>query len=270
MFNPHSYKYLKQSLGEHDAIVQFQECARRSLLDKFKLDKAKNNVDFPSFITKESFSVGIHLHNLTIKTYPNIIFQSYLIFPNSLMEEFVDNFINDYNKLFNAREKLPDDKKNEGKKCKLEKLLELLENNGITETVSEIELDIYNYYRSLRNRTAHTKSRQKGNCFVTEKVLLFTKEKCPKLTAPNEAENLNFDDFIFFTATIKNIALQITQSISPKIDWGAYLERNKDCLPKSKKFVGHRAITYLQNIIRNDYGVTLESEFIEKIICPFE
>lgn len=267
MFSLNSYRYLKQSLGEHDAIVQFQECARKSLLHKFEVAKKESDIDFPSFITKESFRFGIHLHNLTIKSYPNIIFQSYLIFPNSLMEEFVDNFINDYNKLFNTKTKLPDDKKNEEKKCKLEKLIELLKNNGIKGAVTEVEFEIYNYYRSLRNQTAHTKSKKKT---ISEKSVSFAKEKYPQLTAPNNPENLSFDDFILFTATIKKIAFQITQSISSKIDWESYIKNNKDDFPKINRFVGDRVIAYVQNIISSNYGLTLDKEVIEKNIHPFE
>lgn len=267
MFSLNSYRYLKQSLGEHDAIVQFQECARRSLLDKFDSVKKESDVDFPSFISKESLRFGIHLHDLTIKSYPNIIFQSYLIFPNSLMEEFVDNFINDFNKLFNAKTKLPDDKRNEGKKCKLEKLIELLKELKIKGMVNEVELEIYNYYRSLRNQTAHTKSKKRT---ISEKSVSFIKDKYPQLAAPNKPENLSFDDFILFTATIKKLAFQITQSISSKIDWGAYIKKNKDDFPKIKRFVGDRVITYVQNIISSDYGLTLDKEVIEKNIYPFE
>lgn len=264
MFTLPSYKQLKSSLGEYDAVVQFQECARLTLMTKYEVAKQEKKIKFPDFITKESAMYGIHLHNLTTKEYPNIIFQSYLIMPNSLLEEFIDDFVDDYNSLFGVNIKLPNTKS----KCKLEKLIELLSNEGILNCVQQQELDLYNYYRLIRNSFAH--KLPLGNLSLASIDISYFKLKYPQFNAPNEPDTLRFDDFILFTATVKNIAYQITKSIESNINWLNFLKTNKNSFPKLVKLKGDRAITYVRNCISVKYGLTLSNEDINNSIGPFE
>ena len=264
MFTLPSYKQLKFSLGEHDAVVQFQECARLSLMAGYDIVKQETDLPFPDFIAKESAKYGIHLHNLTIKEYPNIIFQNYLVMPNSLLEEFIDDFINDYNVLFNSNIQLPYVKG----KCKLEKLIDLLNVRGIVNSVQQKELNLYNYYRLIRNSFVHQlpfKSLSSASVVVS-----YFQTEFPQLEAPNEPNLLKFDDFILFTALVKRIAFQITQSVESNVCWCSFLQGNKSKFPKLGKLKGQRAIIYIQNCISADYGLKLSIEDIENSIGPFE
>lgn len=264
MFTLPSYKQLKFSLGEHDAVVQFQECARLALMTEYDIAKQETGLSFPDFITKEATKYGIHLHNLTIKAYPNIVFQNYLVMPNSLLEEFVDDFVNDYNVLFNSNIQLPNVKG----KCKLEKLIDLLIGNGIVNSVQQKELDLYNYYRLIRNSFIHQLP-FKSLSSVSVDISYFQME-FPQLKAPNEPDLLKFDDFILFTALVKRIAFQITQSVESNICWDSFLQRNKSKFSKLRKLKGQRVITYIQNCISADYGLKLSVEDINNGIGPFE
>jgi len=265
MFNLPSYKQLKLSLGEHDAVVQLQECARLTLTKKYEDIKRVRNISFPDFIKEESAQFGIHLHDLTIKTYPNIVFQNYLIMPNSLLEEFIDSFVDDFNSLLLLNTSLP----KTSNKCKLERLLELLSNNGYNSIVNSKELDLYNYYRLIRNKLAH--KLPTGNLSLSSNVdVTYFQNKYPQLQAPNEPEELTFDDFILYTATIKSIAQQITQSIASSINWCSYLQNNRNQFPRLKRFKGERAIVYIKNCIKKDYGLQIGTNDIENSLGPFE
>lgn len=263
MFTLPSYRQLKFSLGEHDAIVQFQECARLALMTRYEAAKQETDLTFSEFITKESAKYKIHLHNLTINKYPNIIFQNYLVMPNSLLEEFIDNFINDYNVLFGTNLQLPNPKG----KCKLEKLIDFLSDNGVANSVQQKELDLYNYYRLTRNSFIH-KLPFKSLSSASIDIFYF-KANFPQLNAPNEPDFLKFHDFILFTALVKNIALQITKSIEPNICWASYLQMNKDKFIKLGKLRGRRAIIYIKNCVKVNYGLELSDGDINNI-GPFE
>lgn len=113
-------------------------------------------------------------------------------------------------------------------------------------SVQQKELDLYNYYRLIRNSFVHQLP-FKSLSSVSVDVSYFQTE-FPQLEAPNEPNLLKFDDFILFTALVKRIAFQITQSVESNICWCSFLQANKSKFPKLGKLKGRRVIIYIYKI----------------------
>ena len=264
-FNIPSNRLLWVSLGEYDSLVEYQEVACRLMLAGY--DKTKES--FREYLIRISQSTGVYLNDITLQNYKQSQYQGYLIFPNASFDEFLSGFADDVRILIDesfAESKI------EG--CRFDKLIDSLKKYNITPNIDEAKVNLYHYYRLLRNDVAH---RLNKNYDDEYKVIDLNAIHSfyPTLSVPQPKMSLTFDDFILCTANVKNIADEMTRSLLPHIDWVKLATSNIDkWIPKRKRFVAEGRINRLKSSIRTKiftvYGIKISDYDIEKIVSSLE
>lgn len=224
---------------------------------------------FPDYLKRISKEVKINLNNITLQDYKAVIIQGYLVFPNASFDAFLDGYVEEVRLLI-------DDQFNIGKQkgCDFERVLGALKDISITLTIDQNKINLYHYYRLLRNDLAHRLFREhkaEYNAIDKKAIKVFY----PSLAEPNNRSSLCFDDFILCTANIKGIAFEMTKSLLPYINWeGRVLANKEEWIPKYKKYFIENRIKRLQTYIKTKlfslYGVNLEDNIIESISSSLE
>lgn len=264
-FNIPSNRMLVKTLGEYDALVEYQEVANRLMLKEQESSKEP----FRDYLARVSKNVKINLIDITLKNYKSAIIQGYLVFPNASFDEFLGGFIDEVRLLidnqFGIRDKTG---------CDFERIVEALKDISVTLTIDSEKIKLYNYYRLLRNDLAHrlNKNYQAEYNSIDKHII---KGFYPTLSGPNQKSSLNFDDFILCTANIKNIAFEMTKSLLPHINWADKILANKNIwIPKYKKFLienrTKRLHSYISTVMYFLYGIKLPDCDIEAIIGSLE
>lgn len=265
-FNIPSNRSLWHSLGEFDALVEYQEVASRNYLNAFDV----TTETFRDYLKRTSSEVGIHLNDITLNNFKQVQRQGYLVFPNASFDEFISAYVKDVKFLVTPNFELSS--KND--KCKFDKLLDALVTIGINPKIDDAKVNLYHYYRLLRNDIAHRSNKdyeKEYNSIDRYKIHSFY----PTLGVPMQKNELNFDDFILCTTNIKNIADILTLSILPQINWEKVISENKEqIIPKYSQFIREKRLKrlriYINNCVAARYGVRLSEETIEEIVGSLE
>lgn len=264
-FNIPSNRLLVKSLGEYDALVEYQEVSNRLMLKE--LDNS--NESFRDYLTRVSEEVNIYLKDITLKDYKAAIIQGYLVFPNASFDEFLSEFVEDVRQLIDDQITLS---RLEG--SHFEKVLEALKNKSIVINLDDDKVNLYHYYRLLRNDLAHRLNRDYADRYnaIHKDVI---KGFYPSLSVPNQKDSLSFDDFILCTANIKSIAFEMTKGILPYINWVEKVVDNREkWIPEYQRFLNENRIQrlckYIDTSIFNIYGLRLPESDINTIIGSLE
>lgn len=265
-FSIPSNRNLWHSLGEFDALVEYQEVASRNYLDVF--DSTKET--FRDYLMRTSCAVGIHLNDITLDNFKQVQHQGYLVFPNASFDEFISAYVKDVKFLITPDFELS----NKNDNCKFDNLLDALSVIGIVPKIDVAKINLYHYYRLLRNDIAHRLNKD----YAKEYKLIDSSaihSLYPTLGLPMPKNGLNFDDFILCTANIKNIADILTLSILQHIDWEkVILEKKEQIIPQYSRFIrenrSKRLHTYISNCIATQYGIRLPESTIERIAGSLE
>ena len=197
------YRKLKKTLGEFDAVVECNEIAIREFLEHAKKDDAKK------YIQQLSKKHKVRIDEIDFWKLSSRIRQYYIVSVYQQSEQYFDNFKEEW-KRYNKGIKWDDKRDGETK------LQYILRNTSLV-LPSDL-IDIYNYYRLIRNYMSHTerdllsirnglkKIKQNPNDFLND--LHLTK-------LPNSLENINYDDFILSTNIVKHIAYLLSTSSKP-------------------------------------------------------
>ena len=255
------FRTLVKSLGEFDSLVEYQELASRMLLASF--DPSKES--FSDYLKRQSKNHGINLNDITPQDYKISQIQGYLVFPCACFDAFLTGYDDEVKLLINSEYTL-----NGLKGSHLKKATDALKNISVTLNINPDELDLYDYYRELRNDLAHnldneyTKRYDAINKTAIQSIY-------PKLQAPNEKSSLCFDDFILCTANIKSVALQMTSSLLPYVDWAVRAAQNRDVwFPNygrySEKRDKERRKKCVYNSLLTRYGLRLSDYDLETIV----
>ncbi len=264
-FDIPSNRNLWLTLGQYDALVEYQEVASRYYLGTFDAKKES----FDAFLSRTSTATGVRLNSISLADFREKQYQGYLVFPNASFDDFIMDFVEEVRFLIDPAFKLS---KIDG--SKLDKLLDALTKKGISPSIEKFKKDLYDYYRFLRNDVAHCLNQDyKTEYEALDKSVIAA--FYTTLNGPNEKAQLLFDDFILCTANIKNIADLLTVSLLPYIDWEQLVLSNKDKLiPRYVRFLHEGRIkrlhTYVSNCVRNLYGYTLDELTIDNIIGSLE
>ena len=264
-FNIPSNRNLWKSLGQYDALVEYQEVASRYYLGTFDVKKES----FDALLSRTSTATGVRLNSISLANFREKQYQGYLVFPNASFDEFITDFVDDVRFLIDPAFALS---KIDG--SKFDKLLDALSQNGISHSIESFKKDLYDYYRLLRNDVAHSLNQDYEKEYKAIDKIAVT-DFYPTLNEPNEKSQLSFDDFILCTANIKNIADLLTVRLLPHIDWKQLVLSNKDKLiPRYVRFLHEdrrtRLHTYVANCVRSLYGYTLDKLTINNIIDSLE
>ena len=264
-FDIPSSRKLWLTLGQYDALIEYQEVASRYYLGTFDVKKES----FDAFLSRTSTATGVRLNSISLANFRKKQYQGYLVFPNASFDEFITDFVDDVRFLIDPAFTLS---KIDG--SKFDKLLDALSQNGISPSIERFKKDLYDYYRLLRNDVAHSLNQDYEKEYKAIDKIAIT-AFYPTLNEPNEKSQLSFDDFILCTANIKNIADLLTVSLLPHIDWKQLVLSNKDKLiPQYVRFLHEgrtkRFHTYVSNCVKSLYGYTLDKLTINNIIDSLE
>lgn len=264
-FDIPSNRNLWLTLGQYDALVEYQEVASRYYLGSFDAKKES----FDTFLSRTSTATGVRLNSISLANFREKQYQGYLVFPNASFDDFIADFVDDVKLLIDPAFSLS---KIDG--SKFDKLLDALSQIGISPSIENFKKDLYDYYRLLRNDVAHCLNQD-----YTKEYKALDKKAIAAfyttLNEPKEKSQLSFDDFILCTANIKNIADLLTVSLLPHIDWKQLVLDNKDkMIPKYVRFLHEgrkkRLQSYVSNCVRSLNGYTLDELTINNIIGSLE
>ena len=265
-FNIPSNRNLWKSLGQYDALVEYQEVASRYYLGTFDVEKES----FDAFLSRTSTATGVRLNSISLANFRKKQYQGYLVFPNASFDDFVVDFVDDVRFLIDD----PTFALSKSNGSKFDRLWDALLQKEISPSIEKFKKDLYDYYRLLRNDVAHCLNKdykEEYKALDKKAIAAFY----TTLNEPKEKSQLSFDDFILCTANIKNIADLFTVSLFPHINWEQLVFRNKDeLIPKYVRYLGENRIdrlrTYILNRIKTRYGYTLNKSTINKIIASLE
>lgn len=264
-FDIPSNRKLWLTLGQYDALVEYQEVASRYYLGTFDAKKES----FDAFLSRTSNTTGVKLNSISLENFREKQYQGYLVFPNASFDDFITDFVDDVKFLIDPTFALSNIVGS-----KLDRLLDALSQKGISPSIEKFKKDLYDYYRLLRNDVAHCLNKDYKNEYTNLDKTAIT-AFYTTLNEPKEKSKLSFDDFILCTANIKNIADLLTVSLLPHINWEQLILNNKKKLvPLYKKFLHggniKRLHTYVLNCVRTRYGYTLDELTINDIIGSLE
>jgi hypothetical protein len=218
-FRFQSLLQLKKNLGQQDSIAEATEVAIRSFVNS-----APANQKFNEFLANQSQNVGIRVDSVDKKLFRQKIALGYLISVQQSLEIFLDNFRRDYRDLYDKEINV-----DEANKSQLNKIIDELEKKEppIRALIGEHHLAIMDYYRLTRNEFVHAdiiaveKKEGKAKKIDLAYSLLLEhdpkiKASYPNLNAPNNIDNIGFDDFLLFTRAAKAVCEAMSLACKPK------------------------------------------------------
>lgn len=208
-FDIPSNRNLWLTLGQYDALVEYQEVASRYYLGTFDAKKES----FDSFLSRTSIVTGVRLNNISLANFREKQIQGYLVFPNASFDDFITDFVDDVKFLIDPAFSLS---KIDG--SKFDKLVDALLQIGISPSIEKFKKELYDYYRLLRNDVAHSlnqnyekeyktldkkaiaafyiiTAKPKAHAFKNEMCFPLTKTKCELKKHPNSKFECFFNDF---------------------------------------------------------------------------
>ncbi len=188
----------KKSRGEYCAINQFVELAKRSLINEHKSEMGSRE-KLEEFSKRYSVSLSYYDVGFMLK----IVSRSYIVNIHLCFETFL--------------KKLCEQIKKYGKhefQCKIqgESWLECASKNILKDGVPENlkpTFSLCEYYRLIRNNAVHDLDNVNSCQREYQKLLTydFKKDaKFEKLSAPNQNEEITFDDFVMFARSSMEVA----------------------------------------------------------------
>lgn len=260
-FNLPSNKNLWTVCGELDSISELQECARRKFMMLYDEKKVSNpGFSFSDFTKEQAAVTGVHLGEFKVQNYEDRLFSSYLIYPFSVFDTFLDDFVSDLKKL-NITLKVG---KKASKTEKLTQVLKQLRGRGIKPVIEPFKMDLFDYYRIRRNVVAHNLPASKYKTAFTK---VYTHRSDILSIYPNQANaldksmSMSYDDFIVCTANLKNISDLLTTAVGKSVNWEKVGKSRPSWMDykqlKTMHFETEKKIGHIRTTVRSLYGVSL-------------
>ncbi len=202
-FSYSSYGKLKKNLGEFDAVVECNEIAIREFIEK------SQGEEVGKYIQELSAKHKIKVDEVNFVKFGSRIRHYYVASVFQQSEQFLKDFKEEC-KQYVCDTEWGDIEKGETK-------LQYMARNTNTTFDSDI-IEMYEYYRLIRNYMAHTdrdikelkirykKIEKNENRFLNDMHL-----DC----FPNSLENIDFNDFLLLTNIVKHIAYILCQNAKP-------------------------------------------------------
>ena len=260
-FNLPSNKNLWTVCGELDSISELQECARRKFMMLYDEKKVSNpEITYSDFTKEQDAVTGVHLGEFKVQNYEDRLFSSYLIYPFSVFDTFLDEFVSDLKKL-NITLKVG---KKASKTEKLTQILKQLRGRGIKPVIEPFKMDLFDYYRIRRNVVAHNLPSSKYKTAFTK---VYTHRSDILSIYPNQANaldksmSMSYDDFIVCTANLKNISDLLTIAVGKSVNWEKVGKSRPSWMDykqlKTMHFETEKKIGHIRTTVRSLYGVSL-------------
>ena len=111
------FRSLVKTLGEYDALVEYQELAIRKLLSFYDQKE-----DFGDFLAREAKEQDIRLNDITLQNYKSKLSLGYLVFPNASFDDFLNGYEEELKLLIDSEFST-----NDFKGCHFEKIKQALD-----------------------------------------------------------------------------------------------------------------------------------------------
>jgi hypothetical protein len=235
---------LYQDLGRYDAMVEFNEVAIRSFLHN-----ACSSGSFNSFLAQQAQTVGIRVDAIDLVSFRSRISQSYLVSVYQSVAVFLDEFRKEHIELYG---KSWDTGESSGDLL-TKTLQQIGKISDIKSALGDHNLEIFAYYRKVRNRYAHSgksDTNPEKDFKALEPYLVSIASDFPGLHAPNSFNDLSFDAFLLFTRVVKVIAERLVLFCKPSDEEVVqYYERHRiiDQLKGSLNRKRNALITDMEN-----------------------
>lgn len=252
-YRPESFRSLWRRLGENDAGLEWIEVAIRELL--------RQQHDGGAVATNNLASAhGVRVNDLDGKSLMSQWAKLQIGAVASYLEVFLDDF----------RVELPREGRQRNSKEDL--VTYMLDVYKVKKSeVGELQFDLLNYYRRVRNRFIHDPTAEESKRLVREaeslrETIAGGDSPYRKLSAPNAPEFLGFDDFVLFSRALKDFAKGLCSEVqvSDEEIKSRLLENRalRSALRKQNK--PERRANLLANYIRKHFGFHLTAGLISQ------
>nr|WP_294873525.1 hypothetical protein [uncultured Pedobacter sp.] len=250
-FRLHCNSTLYKDLGKYDAIVEFTEVAVRDFI--FEAEKTG---DFDEYLETKSVKHKVSVNSVDQSVFRARISHSYILSVYQSAELFLHQFREEHNDLYNKDWKLDSTTDN----LLVKTIRQISSISSATAIIGDHRLAIFNYYRLIRNKYSHDRiSKDKINQVHLSLNAFSSKieEDYSGLKAPNDIDNISFDDFILFSRTIKDIADKISEIVTPSNEQLCDYYIRKD-LYKNISQNKERRINAIKGHMREYFGIEIE------------
>lgn len=239
-----SREYLFHRLGQYDTMAEFIVLSERHFENLCK--SADCYVDFVNEKAKE-FDVKIRC-GVTLDNYRGAMYKSFMVNTHAIFNEYFSQLKDDLRIYYFPKFTLRDD-------CgtsTFKKYINALRINGIDPKIPSWLQNTVEYYRLVRNHTAHigdeSKCIEAYNNIDKEQMNRFYPVFFGK--APNSPTSITMDDFYLFSACVKHVANLITIALMGSEKW-TELGKNHPLLRKEKIPKGTDKRKLVQKILNN-------------------
>lgn len=221
-----AYRKLKKSLGEFDAVVECNEIAIKEFIEQ----APKENLQ--KYIQQLSSKHKVKVDEVNFLKFSSRIRQYYVASVSQQSEQFLKDFRTEWQEYF-----LENIWVEPGKgETKFQNTLK-----NISLSLPSDLIDIYEYYRIVRNYMSHTDRDLEELKSKYEKIQTNKNEFLSALhlsTLPNRLNEIDFSDFLILTNIVKHIAYLISTLSKPENDRIAKILFDKSKLENGKIFKG--------------------------------
>lgn len=199
------YNAFKKELGFTDAANEYIEVLLRNMENQNLSEKEFQKLANQLLIKVNDYSIV----NASFQIRKGYIISVYKSFDNFL--QLTHNHIKKYATRFEARA--------DGESL-LKNTYKLIFGMQETDTNNYLLYLICDYYRLIRNAYAHTENTENINRAynLILKHPINIHSVFPKLDAPHDSSNINFDDFILYSRAAKKLAYELINNISYDTD----------------------------------------------------
>lgn len=128
----------------------------------------------------------------------------------------------------------------------------------------QLEVDLFHCYRLARNLITHSPGADSPDSHrrVCDRLrAAISQSTYHKLSAPNPLSELQFDDFVLFTRSLKQLASNLCTATAPTDDeYVEYLRQDKSVMRRLRALANarQRSESYLVNYLRTNYSLSVE------------
>lgn len=249
-FSFFAYRKLKKTLGEFDAVVECNEIAIREFIQEAQKENPYK------YIQQLSSKHKIKVDEVDFLKFGSRIRQYYVASVSQQSEQFLKDFRTEW-QLYYPEKKWTEPGKGE---TKFQNTL-----TNISLSLPSDLVDIYEYYRLIRNYMSHTDRdlEELNNTYskIQANKNLFLRDLHLSIL-PNSVKDINFTDFLILTNIIKHIAYLMSISSKPDNDRIAEILFLKSKDDNQKVFKGIKKLknnnerfeNALENYITTNFG----------------
>ncbi len=225
-FSFFAYRKLKKTLGEFDAVVECNEIAIKEFIEQ----APKENLQ--KYIQQLSSKHKVKVDEVDFLKFSSRIRQYYVASVSQQSEQFLKDFRTEWQEYFPEKVWIEPGKG----ETKFQNTLK-----NISLSLPSDLIDIYEYYRIVRNYMSHTDRDLEELKSRYEKIQKNKNEFLSNLhlsRLPNTLNEIDFSDFLILTNIVKHIAYLISTSSKPDNDRIAEILFDKSKLDNGKTFKG--------------------------------